>query len=175
MSCWAIVPIKSRAHCKRRLAATLRPAERVEFVRRMLDHVLLTVFIELPHVGPGASVMPQQHGALPEGMAWHYRLRLGGWSNALFSADGASATNEGTPVTPAADLRADLRAGTLVFTLPARALGTPLVLRGARIHVTTWDYDGRYRTLAATPAAFDFGGGKPGDPLLLDELTLTLH
>ena len=42
MSCWAIVPIKSRAHCKRRLAATLRPAERVEFVRRMLDHVLLT-------------------------------------------------------------------------------------------------------------------------------------
>jgi 2-phospho-L-lactate guanylyltransferase len=42
VTCWASVPIKSRAHCKRRLATTLRPAERVEFVRRMLDHVLLT-------------------------------------------------------------------------------------------------------------------------------------
>jgi glycosidase len=139
------------------------------------EHVLLTVFVELPGAAPGATVMPQQDGTLPAGHAWHFRLRLGGWSNALFSARGASATNEGTPVTPSAGLRADLRARTLAFTLPASALGTPRGLRGARVHVTTWDYDGGYRALAAEPAGFDFGGGRPGDARVMDELTLVLE
>jgi 2-phospho-L-lactate guanylyltransferase len=40
MSCWAIVAIKSRVQCKRRLAAVLEPPERIDLVRRMLDHVL---------------------------------------------------------------------------------------------------------------------------------------
>ena len=40
MSCWAIVAVKSRVLCKRRLAAVLEPPERLDLVRRMLDHVL---------------------------------------------------------------------------------------------------------------------------------------
>ncbi len=36
-------------------------------------------------------------GALPEAMTWHRRLRVGGWSKALFTHQGASATHEGTP------------------------------------------------------------------------------
>lgn len=139
------------------------------------DHLLLTVFIELPGADAGATVMPLQAGVLPDGHAWHYRLRIGGWSNALFAAEGASATHEGRPVTPAADLHVDRGAGTVTFTLAARALGTPQEVRGARVHVTTWDYDGRYRTLAKEPATFDFGGGEPGDALVMDELTLTLR
>ena len=43
MSCWAVVAIKARAHCKQRLATALSATERVELVRRMLDHVLSTV------------------------------------------------------------------------------------------------------------------------------------
>ena len=137
------------------------------------DHVALTVYLTLPSAEGGATVMPLQSGSLPQ--AWHYRLRLGGWSNALFSARGASATNEGAPVTPAADLAVDRNAGTIIFTLPASALGSPASLRGARLHVTAWDYDGRYRTLAKEPASFDFGGGAAGDALVMDELVLAIR
>jgi len=40
VSCWAIVAVKSRVQCKRRLSAVLAPQERLELVRRMLAHVL---------------------------------------------------------------------------------------------------------------------------------------
>ena len=43
MSCWAVVAVKARAHCKQRLATALSATERVDLVRRMLDHVLSTV------------------------------------------------------------------------------------------------------------------------------------
>jgi len=42
VSCWAVVAVKARAHCKQRLATALSAAERVDLVRRMLDHVLST-------------------------------------------------------------------------------------------------------------------------------------
>jgi hypothetical protein len=135
----------------------------------------LTVYFELPGRQDGAMVMPLQSGTLPDGRRWHYRLRLGGWSNALSSAQGASAELEGKSVTPAADFSVDRAGGTLTFTLPAVSLGSPATLRGTRVHVTTWDYDGRYRTLAKEPASFDFGGGEPGDALVMDELTLTVR
>jgi hypothetical protein len=48
------------------------------------DHVAFTVFIQLPGREDGATVMPLQHAGLPEGMRWHLRLRVHGWSNALF-------------------------------------------------------------------------------------------
>jgi len=40
MSCWALVPIKSRAECKGRLAGLLAPAERLRIVREMAGRVL---------------------------------------------------------------------------------------------------------------------------------------
>ena len=135
------------------------------------DHVAVTLFLELPGRDDGATFMPLQNAELPDGMRWHYRLRAGGWTNALFSSGGASATSDGTAVSPTADLRLDRASNTLSFLLPATALGHPRDLRGAKLHVTTWDYDGRYRTLAREPHAFDFGGGDGArDPLIMDEL-----
>ena len=46
---------------------------------------------------------------------------MGGWSNALFSHEGADATREGTPVAPGAALRVDAARHTLSLTLPAFA------------------------------------------------------
>jgi 2-phospho-L-lactate guanylyltransferase len=40
MSCWAVVPIKRRAMCKRRLAGELQRRERLQLVRRMLANVV---------------------------------------------------------------------------------------------------------------------------------------
>jgi FO synthase len=43
MSTWALVPIKSRALCKTRLASVLSPRQRLALVRELLQHVLSTL------------------------------------------------------------------------------------------------------------------------------------
>lgn len=132
------------------------------------DHVLFTVFIELPGEPGGATAMPLQNAELPDGMRWHRRLRVGGWSNALFSSAGADAVNEGRPLTPAAELAVDADSHTLTLTLSAAALGQRRSLSGARIFVTTWDYDGGYRRLSPEGGAWAIGGGAENDPKVMD-------
>jgi glycosidase len=140
------------------------------------DHVLFTVFIELPGEGPGATVMPLQDASLPAGLTWHRRLRVGGWSKALFSHEGASASAEGTPVSPGAALSTDAAQGTVTLTLPAAALGHRRSLAGARVWVTTWDYDAGYRAIGPVAAAFAMGGAPAGSPKVMDaSAVLTLR
>ncbi len=133
------------------------------------DHLAVTAFVHIPGRASGASAMPLQNAQLPDGMLWHYRLRAHGWSNALFSDRGADADHEGTAVTPAADIRVDQVGNTLSFVLSAGALGRPATLSGAKVYVTTWDYDGGYRPLQPDATGGAFGGGKPGDPLVMDD------
>ncbi len=132
------------------------------------DHVAFTIFIELPGRDGGARAMPLQNAELPDGMRWHLRLRAHGFSNVLFASEGASAVNEGTPVAPAATIRTDAAAGTVSFTLPASVLGRPATLSGARLYVTTWDYDSGYRALAPEAGPFTFGGGPADGPKVMD-------
>lgn len=134
------------------------------------DHVAFTVFIELPGQAGGSQLMPLQNGVLPAAMRWHRRLRVHGWSNALFSADGASDRVEGAPVTPGAHVSVDRTSHTVTLTLPAAALGVPATLAGARLYVTTWDYDGGYRALQAEAGPFAMGGGEPArDARVMDD------
>jgi glycosidase len=137
------------------------------------DHVAFTAFFELPGRTGGATAMPQQNGTLPDGMRWQLRLRAHGWSNALFSAQGASADADGTVVAAAPRIAVDRTAKTVSFTFPARALGGGH-LSGARIHITTWDYDGGYRALAPQATGNTFGGGDAEQPKTMDTLTLQL-
>ncbi len=132
------------------------------------DHVAFTVFIELPGRTDGVLVMPLQNSVLPSGMHWHYRLRAHGWSNALFSSQGASAGHEGTPVGPAAEIRVNRADKTVSFLFKASSLGRPQNLSGAKIYVTTWDYDGGFRALGPLAGPSTFGGGQVGDPLTMD-------
>ena len=112
--------------------------------------------------------MPLQDANLPEGMRWHLRLRAHGWSNALFSHVGATASSEGKPVTPGARIKVDLASHTVSFVWPAAALGSLPSLAGARIYVTTWDYDGGYRALAPQALTHSLGGGEAGEPKVMD-------
>ncbi len=138
------------------------------------DHVAFSVFIELPGRGGGSDVMPQQGAPLPDGMRWHRRLRVNGWTNAIFTSDGASADSDGTATGPAADIAVDERAGTITLTLPPAALADagappgPRGLSGARLVVATWDYDGGFRALAEQAAPFALGGGRPDGPKWMD-------
>ncbi len=137
------------------------------------DHLAVTLFLQLPDSKGGVATMPLQNASLPDGMRWNYRLRAGGWSNSLFSAVGASALNEGTQVSPVANLKVDRAANSLSFTFPASAIGNPKSLSGARVLVTTWDYDGGYRPLQGEPDHHRFGGAEgEGDPLIMDASTV---
>lgn len=139
------------------------------------DHVAITAFIELPDREGGARAMPLQNAELPDAMRWHYRLRAGGWSNALFSHEGADAEHEGTPVTPAAHIAVDAAKQRIRFTLPAASLGHPRTLSGARVFITTWDQDGAYRALQPEPGSHSFGGGDGSrDPLIMDSVLAVL-
>lgn len=138
------------------------------------DHVLFTVYIELPGQPGGATVMPLQDGSLPAGLRWHRRLRVGGWTNALHDDSGASATSEGRAVTPAAHLRVDRASNTVTLVVPAASLGGLPSLSGARVYVTTWDYDGGYRALLARPEAFAMGGTPGGTKVMDDSGVITL-
>jgi hypothetical protein len=55
------------------------------------------------------------------------------------------------------------------FTLPGRALGNPESLSGAKLYITTWDYDGGYRAIAPDAENMRFGGGKPDSPKIMDD------
>lgn len=137
------------------------------------DHVAFTIFIEVPGRTGGVAVMPQQNATLPGGMQWHYRLRAHGWSNALFSSDGASATSEGTSKSPAAGLQVDTASNTVSFILTDASLGRLTSLSGVKIYVTTWDYDGGYRPLVPTMQEYAFWGGDGAvDPLVMDEVAV---
>jgi hypothetical protein len=125
------------------------------------DHVAFTLFLELPGAGAGQRVMPEQHAELPEGLRWQRRLRAHGWSNALFGPEGAGPAANGAAVAPAARIEVDAATRRVSFLLPAAALGTRAELHGARLFVTTWDYDGGYRPLAPQAGSYTFGGGDP--------------
>ncbi|WP_157981375.1 alpha-amylase family glycosyl hydrolase [Cognatilysobacter tabacisoli] len=134
------------------------------------DHVAYTLFVGVPGRPGGATVMPLQNGTLPGGMRWHVRARAHGWSNALFASDGASAAAEGTAITPVAALALGPGEHTVTFTVPASALGKPASLSGVQLFVNTWDYDGGYRGLTATPGGYTVGGGDGRvDPLWMDD------
>lgn len=134
------------------------------------DHVAFTLFLRLPGRTDGASVLPQQSARMPDGGRWHLRLRSHGWSNALFSSESASAQHEGRSLGEGARIEVDRSAGTITFTLPARALGHPDSLDGLAVYATTWDYDGGYRALGDTAGPHRFGGGKADGPKVMDDL-----
>jgi glycosidase len=138
------------------------------------DHVAFGIAIGFPGES-GARALPLQNATFAGDGAWQYRMRAHGWSNALFSAAGASATEEGRSVVPAASIAVDRAKQRVVFTFPAAALGNRRTLAGARIHVTTWDYDGGWRALTPQPGSHSFGGGDGArDPLVMDELVLDI-
>ena len=59
---------------------------------------------------------------------------------------------------------------TVTFTVPASVLGKPASLSGVQLFVNTWDYDGGYRGLTATPGGYTLGGGDGRvDPLWMDD------
>ena len=138
------------------------------------DHVLFTLHFSQRGRSDGITELPLQNASLPDGLRWQHRLRVGGWSNALFSAEGASASSEGQPLTLGAAVEVDVPRRLVRLILPAAALGADADLSGLQVHINTWDYDGGYRALAPQPGGHTLGGGPPDGPKLMDQLLLQL-
>lgn len=132
------------------------------------DHVAFSIFIDIPG-RTGIRVMPFQNAEVPATMNWDLKIRTHGWANVMFSSQGASASQDGQPIVPAARLDVDEAANTVYFMVSQKALGLTS-LQGVKVYVTTWDYDGGYRPLVLNAARWAFWGGNGGgDPLVLDD------
>lgn len=57
---------------------------------------------------------------------------------------------------------------TVSLVLPALSLCRPQSQRGAKVYVTTWDYDGGYRALNPQPQGHAMGG-EPAEPRVMDD------
>ena len=139
------------------------------------DHVVFTVFIGQPNPDNSLQEMPLQQDKLPSNMHWHFRLRTHGWSNAMFSTQGASATSEGQTLLETAKLQVDVQNQTIQFDFPASLLSHLPSLKGVQILINTWDYDSGYRTLSQQGGSHNVGGGNADQALWMDSVKVELN
>ena len=139
------------------------------------DHVAFTVLIGKPDASNSLRVMPFQQDSLPADSHWHYRLRVHGWSNALFTSQGAHAAAEGRALPEGARIQVDPDARTVQFDLPASLLADVASLKGLKLSVNTWDYDNGYRKLSPQGGGSEVGGGNADQPLWMDRVSLELN
>lgn len=140
------------------------------------DHVAFTLFISQPGQ-PGAAELPLLNASMPDGLLWQRMVRLYGWGNQAFSAQGADADHYGELLPTTAAVVAEPAAGTVTITLPPQLLEPGTSYEGAQLYLTTWDIDGisdSYRPLAAEAGQWQFGGGDSSDARIMDELLIPI-
>lgn len=141
------------------------------------DHVRFHVFLDVPGQ-EGAAAAPRLNLQMPAGFAWDHLSVVDGWTNALYTPDGAAVDSYGTDAGEAPALTADPEAGVVELTFPAAALGDPEDLAGVKVYVATWDWDhetGDLRPLTPEGGDMAFGGGDGAqDPLFVDDVLVGL-
>jgi hypothetical protein len=137
------------------------------------------VFIDVPTDGAAdggddaLTVLPGLSASAPDGFAWDYAAVHSGWTNALHTAERASADGFGEAVDPSPEVGVDTRDGTISFRYPAELLGSGDALLGTRVYIASWPWDEQRN--APARLARDAGprtvGGRQAqdDPLVLDE------
>lgn len=140
--------------------------------RNGFDHVCFNVFFELPGQTEATNVMPLLSGTTPEGFTWSRNHFAAGWSNYLRSATGATADEDGRTIAGAPTVTTDAEARTVRFTYEKGPFGVE-DWTGARVYVTTWDFDGidnRFRPLTPEGGQWVMGGGAETDPKIMDAI-----
>jgi carbohydrate-binding DOMON domain-containing protein len=139
------------------------------------DHVALTFFIGKPDATGSLRVMPLQQDTLPHDMHWHYRLRVHGWTNALFGTQGASELTEGEILPETAQIKVNANERSIQFDLPPSLLTDLPSLKGVQIFLNVWDYDSGYRKLTPLGGPSQMGGGQADQPLWMDSVQIKLN
>ena len=119
------------------------------------------------------TILPRINSSAPDGFNWDYMAIMEGWSSRMFSTQDAAADSYGTIVTPAPQIDVDIESGVITFLFSSDALGSPDTLDGAKVYVSTWDWNGpdaEYRFLRPPGGQWGFGGGDWSvDPLIIDD------
>lgn len=134
------------------------------------DHVAFTIFFELPGAA-GATVLPLIQATAPAGFTWRLSQTTYGWSNVMHTSAGATATDPGA-LSTAPRIEVDPAARTITFTYSRSSYGLAS-WSGVRVYATTWDIDGlagAYRTLSPAGEQYNYGGGAPTDPYVMDSV-----
>jgi len=139
------------------------------------DHVCFYIYVDSPYL-EGASDMPFQNSRVPQGMDWDRLLQAGGWNNSLYGSSGAGPESYGTSLSSSAVIEVNDK--RVSFVLDGASLGNPESLKGFKIYVSTWDYDGlesANRQLSPEADDYIFGGGDYGiDPLIMDDTEIII-
>lgn len=143
------------------------------------DHLLANIYIDIhhsyedEHSPVGARVLPFQHAEMPGQVSWDYLLSTAGFSNALFTSEGASKNQNGKASGPAPAIHTNPSARTISFDIAAEALGNPTSLAGSKIYICTWDGSpGSPRGLSPQAQTWSMGGGTDSDPKIMDDTEL---
>ncbi|MBL7111527.1 MAG: alpha-amylase [Bacteroidales bacterium] len=157
-----------------RVDVTMGQISRIWLPPNTFDHALINIFIDLPG-REGVQALPFQNADMPDGGAWDYLVSTAGFGNAIYSSEGASATNTGKATGPAAMVSSDLDSRTITFMIASEALGNPLELRGSKIYITTWDGSpGNPRELKPEAENWAFSGGINSEPKIMDDTELII-
>lgn len=135
------------------------------------DHVNFTIFFDIPG-RDGLTFLPRLQADAPEGFAWDLGSMTHGWGNNLFSSEGTTPEAWGPTLPGAPEVTVSVPARTVSFTYDASRLGLD-GWEGVQVYLTTWDFDGieaRYRALSPEGDVWQFGGGEPTDPYILDDV-----
>lgn len=139
------------------------------------DHVTFQIFFDNPNK-VGAIELPFQNATMPEGYDWDYGMWATGWGIYLYSSNNSSAESFGDPITPSPGVQVNKQENTITFLIPLSVLDTN-DLSGWNVFITTYDYDGIegvLRPLTPEGGQWAFGGGKPNDPKIMDDLFITI-
>lgn len=137
------------------------------------DHVTFTLFFHHPD-RPGATVLPFLNASMPDGLEWFAMARVHGFGNDVYGSNGAAADAFGPTISPVPQVAASVPARSVTLSF-AQDFVDMESFSGGKIYVTTWDFDGirvAYRDLSADPAEFEYGGGGPTDPKLMDTIVI---
>ena len=141
------------------------------------DHVTFQIFIDDPEK-TGSKELPYLDAKMPDEMDWDYLIFANGWSIVAYSSQGAGAESWGNPIAPTPMVVIDQMKNEVTLIMPGELFDRPSSYSGYKLYITTWDFDGieaRYRDLKPEPKAYIFGGGNPGDPKIMDDISLDIE
>jgi glycosidase len=134
------------------------------------DHVAFNIFFSIPGQ-QGLTVLPKLNASMPNGLTWNLDQFTYGWNSAMYTTQGATGTAYGTTTIPPV-VFADQATKTVTFSYNRTNYGLS-TWAGVKVYVTTWDFDGiggNFRPLTPAGGQWDFGGGQPTDPLIMDDV-----
>jgi glycosidase len=134
------------------------------------DHVYFNIYFSLPGK-TGATVMPKLHAQVPASFTWSYSQFSGGFNNAMYTSDGATADGYGA-VARAPTLSVSPATKTISFTYDRNNFGLAS-WSGVKIYIATWDFDGIqaiFRPLTQDGGQWVMGGGGDADPMIMDDM-----